>query len=230
MKLFIYYISILTFCLSESFAQSLYNEYNSTTIPPDEIIANVGPINITAEEFFYNYEFGPSFTKKDPNSKTIHLKYLIQEKLLALEAIDQEKIDNSTVNRVHEDIVGDLATEELFKDEIIELIKIDSSEIYKAIEEKSIDIELKWLFTNQRDEAEKYYFLLENKAPFDSLYNIQLNDSVYSDQRSLKISLFDLRKKNPELYKIYYSLKLNEFSKPIAVDNGWYIIKFSKSN
>ncbi len=108
---------------------------------------------------------------------------------------------------------------------LLELINIDSIEIQKAIDEKSLEIELKWLFTNKQIDAEKYHSLLEAGASFDSLFTIQLNDSVYSDERSLKTSLFDLRKKNPELYKIYDSLKLQEYSQPMAIENGWYIIR-----
>ena len=224
MKRFIFYIIIITFCYSLNFSQSLYNDFNRDNISAYEIVADVGSIKITAEEFFYNYEFGPSFTKKVPNSKNVHLKYMIQEKLLALEAMETGKLNKSTIDNVYFDIVGDLATEELFKDEIIEQIKIDSSEIKKATHEKLIEVEFKWLFTEVKDEAEQYYKLLNSGISFDSLFNDQINDKVFVDQRSLKMTLFDLRKKNLNLYNLYSSLKQIDYSQPIFVDGGWYII------
>lgn len=224
MKYFIYYICILVLWAGQNYSQSLFNEFNQEKISADEIIAKVGSNQITAEEFFYSYEFGPSFPKKDPNSKTIHLKYMIQEKLLAMEAMDTGQLNKETINNVYSDIVGDLATEELFKDEIIEHIKVDSSEIKNAIEEKLIEVELKWLFTESKYEAEQYYKLLNSGIVFDSLFNDQINDTVFADQRSLKSSLFELRKKNLNLYNLYSSLKLTRYSQPLFVDGGWYII------
>lgn len=224
MKHFIYYILILLFWADQNYSQSLFNEFNKEKISADEVIAKVGSNQITAEEFFYSYEFGPSFPKKDPNSKSIHLKYMIQEKLLAMEAMNTGQLNKSTIENVYNDIVGDLATEELFKDEIIEYIKVDSSEIKKAIEEKLIEVELKWSFTESKDEAEQYYKLLNSGINFDSLFNDQINDTVFVDQRSLKMSLFDLRKKNLNLYNLYSSLRLTGYSQPLFVDGGWYII------
>lgn len=224
MKHFIFYICIVLLCSEMNYSQSLFNEFNNEKISADEVIAKVGSTEITAEEFFYSYEFGPSFPKKAPNSKSIHLKYMIQEKLLAMEAMDTGKLNKETIDNVYNDIVGDIATEELFKDEIIKKIKVDSIEVKKAVNEKLVELELKWLFTESEDEAEQNYKLLNNGVDFDSLFNTQINDTVFVDQRSLKMSLFDLRKKNLTLYKMYSSLRSKHYSEPIFVEGGWYII------
>ena len=69
----------------------------------NEIVASVGPINITADEFYYSYEFGPAFVKRGKDSKERYLKYMINEKLLALDGysrgIDKKEEVNDYVKK-----------------------------------------------------------------------------------------------------------------------------------
>lgn len=49
------------------------------------VLATVGNKKITVREFLCGYEFGPAFVKRDKDSKRRYLKYMIDEKLLALD-------------------------------------------------------------------------------------------------------------------------------------------------
>jgi len=50
------------------------------------VVATVGPIEITAQEFLLSYEFGPAFTKRRKESRQRYLEFMVNEKLLALDA------------------------------------------------------------------------------------------------------------------------------------------------
>ena len=77
------------FYLSTGCSRDLFfEEYQNSKIK-NEIVAEVGPFKITAEEFLYSYEFGPAFPKRKDNSKQTYLNYIINEKLLALDGYEK---------------------------------------------------------------------------------------------------------------------------------------------
>jgi hypothetical protein len=206
-------------------AQSLFNELNINTIKPDEIVAKVGDKEITAEEFFYSYEYGPSFTKRKADSKQIHLKYMINEKLIALEGYNENILSEKGVETLYQDIKADLATEEMFKDEIINTLEISNAEIDSIVVDKQMEVELRWLYSSDMEGAKQYMNALKNGESFETLFINQLNDSVFFDMRSMTTSIYSLKKNNPLLAQIIDTLKAGNHSAPIHVNNEWYIIK-----
>lgn len=206
--------------------QTLFNELNKNIINNYEIVATIDTINITAEEFFYNYEFGPSFTKLQKDSKEVHLNFMINEKLLALEGLKNGLLKKQEIKNIYNYITADLATEELFKDEILSKVKISDDEINKIVNQKKTDFEIKWIFSTDKNVINNIAELLINEILFDSLFYNQINDSILIDQRSMKISEFNLNKKNPILANIIDTMKVGEVTKPINIEDGWYIIKY----
>ncbi|MCZ7603933.1 MAG: hypothetical protein M5R37_13805 [Melioribacteraceae bacterium] len=206
-------------------AQSLFGELNNNSIQPYEVVAKVGDKAITAEEFFYSYEYGPTFPKRMENSKQIHLKYLINEKLIALEGYNENILTDDGVGILYKDIHADLATEEMFKDEILNTIEIDEVEVDSIVKDKQIEVELKWLYSPDIESAKQFMSALNNNASFDSLFNMQINDSVFLDMRSMTSSVYSLKKNNPLLAQIIDTMKAGNYSSPIHVNDEWYIVK-----
>ncbi|RJP56341.1 MAG: peptidyl-prolyl cis-trans isomerase [Ignavibacteriales bacterium] len=206
-------------------AQSLFGELNNNSIQPYEVVAKVGDKAITAEEFFYSYEYGPTFPKRMENSKQIHLKYLINEKLIALEGYNENILTDDGVGILYKDINADLATEEMFKDEILNTIEIDEVEVDSIVKDKQIEVELKWLYSPDIESAKQFMSALNNNATFDSLFNMQINDSVFLDMRSMTSSVYSLKKNNPLLAQIIDTMKAGNYSSPIHVNDEWYIVK-----
>ncbi len=211
--------------LSPIFPQDLFNENNQNKINKEAVVAEVDTIKITAEEFYYNYEFGPAFPKRKSNSKETHLNYLIDEKLLALEGYEEGITDQDYPKGLFNDIKSDLTTEELFRKEILPKVEINENEIEKVIEKKQIEYQVRWLYSDEQQSIENYLIKLKNRISFDSLFNSQINDSVFVDDRELKSSLYDIYMKNPILAKILDTLKAGNVSDPIHTDDGWYIVK-----
>ena len=191
----------------------------------DSVLAVVGNKKITIREFLAGYEFGPAFVKRKEDSKSRYLKYMIDEKLLALDGYKRGFADSSRVKELLAAIRGDLATTELFKAEIFNKIKISQSEINKALAEKQFTYQVKWLYFPQEQAIEYYSTQLRKGVVFDSLFQMQLKDSVYADQRSMKINKFKLRMQNQAMYNIIDTMKAGEISNPVKGPDGWYIVK-----
>lgn len=221
----IFIVSGTLFGVCNISAQTFFDMNNKGTVNNYEIVAEVGDLKITAEEFFYSYEFGPAFPKRKSDSKETHLKYLINEKLLALESYNEELINEEEVSSLFDDIQADLATEEMFKEEILSKIKIDSAAVDTILHSKQIELELKWLYSHDEEGIKAYWLALYNDVPFDSLFNQQINDSVFIDMRSMKTTFYSLRKNNPLLAQIIDTIKAGHHSAPIHVNNEWYIVK-----
>jgi hypothetical protein len=225
MKKSIILILLLIISSTSLKSQSLFFEQNKNSVNPNSIVAIIDTIKITAEEFFYNYEFGPAFTKRKDNSKSNYLHFMINEKLLALETYKNRLMNDDQTQNIYSDFISDIATEELFKKEIMSKVSIDNKEIQKIVAQKKCELNIRWLFSKDRIKIDKYKNILKDTNLFDSLFNSQINDSVKVDQREMKTSLFELNKNNSDLAKIVDTIKDGSISGLIKADEGWYIIK-----
>lgn len=191
----------------------------------DQVLATIGNKKITVREFLTNYEFGPSFTKREKHSKRRYLKYMINEKLLAMDGYKQGLDTTQEVTSMLHAISGDIASDEMFMQQIFNKIKVPKSKLDSALQEKQISYTIKWLYAPTSDSLKFYQSRLVKGISFDSLFNDQLRDSVFSDQRSMNMDKFKLRSRNPVLFKVVDTLKAGEVSKPIKVPDGYYIVK-----
>ena len=203
-------------------------DYNTAykTSAGNKVLAKVGDKNITVREFLTSYEYGPAFTKREKDSKSRYLNYMINEKLLALYGYS-EKVDTSNqVNSVLSAITGDIASDEMFMNEIFNKIVVPKKELDSALVQKGINYDIRWLYARNEKMLSAYQQQLKSGVTFDSLFSLQLlNDSVHADQRSMKVDMFKLQNENPFLAKVVDTLKVNEISAPIKAPDGYYIIK-----
>lgn len=216
-----FFAFIILFCLLSSFNIAQQNTGKISS----QIMAVIDTIKITAEEFKKSYEFGPAFVKREKNSKLKYLNYMINEKLLALDGYSRNIDRSDRAASMLKEFQADIACEELFKKDILENIQINDSEIDTVVNKKQLEIELKWLFSNSKKEIFDFKKKINSGTSFDSLFNLQINDSIFVNDRSLKTNFYQLEKKNPQLAGIIDSLKAGEISPPIHVNDGWYIIK-----
>lgn len=223
MKIFVFLLLVLN--LNHCFPQDLFTEANNDNIIKDSIVARVDTIAITAEEFFYNYEFGPAFPKRERNSKETHLKYIINEKLLALEGYNEGIMNKDYEKEILNDFQSDLAAEEMFRNEILPRVEISENEIEKIMEKKLVEFDIRWLYSETRQSVESDLRSLNEGVSFDTLFDAQFNDSVFRDDRQMNSTLYDIYMKNPVFARILDTLKAGTVSAPIHTDDGWYIIK-----
>lgn len=216
---------VVLFCLSNAypFQDSLKSNGNGYTLNNQSIVASVGPINITAEEFYNSYEYGPAFAKRKKDSKKRYLNYMINEKLLALDGYSTGIDKKDDVESILGEFESDIATEEMFVEDILNKIEISEGEIDTVITQKQLEMDIRWLYTETRDSMNKITNALTSGISFDSLYQLQSKDSIYLDDRSMKTTRFQLGKKNPELVEMLDTLPVGKISEPIQANDGWYI-------
>ncbi|MFV1977007.1 MAG: hypothetical protein ACC651_14790, partial [Candidatus Scalindua sp.] len=224
-NIFHFFAIFILFTTSYPLQDSLKSQVIPSELKTDAAVATVGPITISIDEFYNSYEFGPAFIKRKSDSKKNHLKYMIYEKLLALDGYSRNLDKEEEITSLIKDYESDLATEEMFKEDILNNIEISEKEIDTVVTQKQLELDIRWLFVISQDELNSYTNVLQSEALFDSLYQLQFEDSIYLDDRSMKINRYQLGKKNPELAEIIDTLPVGHVSNPIEADDGWYIFK-----
>lgn len=193
------------------------------------VIARVGNLDITTEEFLLSYEFGPAFVKKHGKPRDRYLEFMINEKLLALDGYAHGLANDLEVATMLKEVEGDLATEELYRDDILSQVTVDNKETEQAINNERIHLALKWLFAPHRDELKTYLAQLAQGVPFDTLFNHQLTDSVLIGNRSLETTQFRLEDSNPAMARVVDTLSLSKISPPIEAPDGFYLVKVTNT-
>jgi hypothetical protein len=209
--------------------KSNFNRHFPVTDPKNftRVVAKVGNIEITAQEFLLSYEFGPAFTKRRKESRQHYLEFMINEKLLALDARARGLQNSVRVTRSLEELEGDMATEELFKDDVLGKVSLTKSEIEWGMREAGVHYRLQWLFAPGPGESASFQSELNRGTPFDSLFARQLRSGVKQDDRSMESTLFKLRRANPILASVAETLRAGRSSEPVRGTDGYYIIRIA---
>ena len=189
------------------------------------ILAEVGPWNVTAQEFLLSYEYGPAFPKRESDSKKHYLTYMIYEKLLALDGYDRGLQSSPMVQEVLTEVEADLATEELYKDDVLNSVHISDKEIELGVSRENVHLGLKWMYSPTKEYIFTQAKLLREGASFDSLFALHCPDSLTADERSMQTTRFKLEIKNSALATAVDSLTTGMVTLPIHAPDGWYLVK-----
>lgn len=190
-------------------------------------VADVGNRKITAQEFLFNYEFGPAFPKREPDSRHRYLDFMIYEKLLALEGYERRLDTTGQARQSLAEVEGDLATEELYKDDVRSKVSVPENEVRRGIQRANIHLTLHWLYARTKGRADTLREQLRRGTSFDSLFASDAPDSARRVERSMETTLFKLDQRNPALAAVIDTISLRSPSSPIAVPDGFYIVMVS---
>jgi hypothetical protein len=188
------------------------------------VVARVGPATISAREFLLSYEFGPAFVKRQKDSRGRHLDFMVNEQLLALDAADRGERSAPEVKRSVSEIEDDLVTEELYRDDVLSRVRLSEEEIQDATAAQRIHHSIRWLYAPTREGIEDYRDFLAHGAGFDSVFALQLGDTVTADLRSWDATRFNMKTLRPSIARVVDTLKFQVASAPIEGPDGWYII------
>jgi hypothetical protein len=186
----------------------------------NEPVAKVGKQTITVDEFQNRYELTPQMFREQrensDESKQEFLYTLIAEKLLAIYgetiSLDTTEIVNYTLKTFEDMFVRD----ELYKRMVVEPAKHKADSLLGFYISNASTARLKFIRTDNLDEAENIYTLLQKGTPFD-FFN---SDSSlgYIDTLTITFGQFDELTENEIL-----TLQENAFSKPLFIEGQWYI-------
>ncbi len=193
------------------------------------IVATVGSYQISSNDLLTSFEFGPAFVKRLPNPLREHLKFMIYERLLALEA---ERNGLKTVEFVKDRIQAleeDGAVEQLYRQDILSQVKLSEEQIAVDSRKAKITMSLRWIFKQTKNEAEQTKKLIVAGASFDSLFALQIDSTMNIVSRSLETTLLKLERDNGELAKIVSTLSVGRISQPVLGKDGYYIFLLDKA-
>ncbi len=191
----------------------------------DSVIATVGRFSITKQDLLDSYEFGPAFVKRLPNPLRKHLDFMIDERLLALEA---EQLKYDTTEFVRERVSAleeDLTVDELYKDEVLSHVKVSEKEIEYGMQKAKTNLRLRWIFSADKQRANQLSRQLKGGASFDSLYSLQADSA--SDKK-LETTLLKLESDVPEFASGIRTLRTRQVSSPLQGPDGYYIIRIDQ--
>lgn len=191
----------------------------------DEIIAEVGPIKITADEFKKRYEFVPHIGRhikgREERLKAETIYSIIAEKLWALEA-QELGYDSSAVMKYTFQSVEDLHLRDaLYRKEIKSKLSNDPEKYAEAKKRALVYLNAKFIFAQDQVQIERIYSKLQNGESFDSLLSIR-GEADVQKEAPYQIHFGQMSEYAEDSV---YSLKIGEFSSPLKSPDGWYIFK-----
>ena len=188
------------------------------------VVARVGPLAITAQEFFDSYIVGPAFVKRQANSRRRHLDHMISEKILALgERANGNAFDPRVVAGV-DAVEGDLATEELYREDVLSGVHVSGEELDLAARRRSVEVTVRWLYAAERKGIDTLARRLERGGNFDHLFEEECR-TVPREDRSMMVNMMDLMMRNTAMGRIVENLHPGVPSGVIIVPDGHYIVQ-----
>ncbi len=196
-------------------------------VPRTQVIARVGRFSITAGDLLDSFEFGPAFVRRVSNPLRTHLEFMIDERLLALEA-DRGHLDTTAFVRTRTAAINeDLTVDQLYAAEVLSTIHLSDAAIDTAVEKSRVQISLRWLFAPERGGAERLARLLQRGASFDSL---MASDTTGDgpEGRTLATTLLGLESNTPGFARSIASLRQHQVSAPLRGPDGFYIVRLDR--
>ena len=204
---------IIFFGLLFSFVSIAQNE--------TDVLATIGSNKISVEEFQNRFDFMPHLNYSSSNIDSIKKEFLyslVAEKLWALEA-DELQIDTiESVKFSLKSLEKLFVKDELYKREVESKINITGEEISIGLSRVTRILEMNIVASPDSQNIWNLYEELSTSDDFDSI--------VAASKLPNKVSEIKLGSLQDErIEDIVYSLKINEFTKPILSNHNWFIFK-----
>ena len=190
-----------------------------------QVLANIGQLTISSEEFQLRYELTPQMFRENQRiseeSKLEFLYSMIAEKLLALYGdeirLDTSLIVSKSLKYFEEMFVRDA----LYKKVIEEKAQFKTDSLMNFYLSNANNVKMIFIFSDDENEIKNIYKILGLGVPFDSLYS----ELPVSQRDTLTISVGELEEK---IENEIFPLPDDAFTIPIEMEDGWYIFKILK--
>ena len=204
---------IIFFGLLFSFVSIAQNE--------TDVLATIGSSKISVEEFQNRFDFMPHLNYSSSNIDSVKKEFLYSlaaEKLWALEA-DELQIDTiESVKLSLKSLEKLFVKDELYKREVESKINIAGEEISIGLSRVTRILEMNIVAS---PDSQNIWNLYEELSTSDNFDSIAAASKLPNKVSEIKLgSLQDER-----IEDIVYSLKINEFTKPILSNRNWFIFK-----
>lgn len=127
---------------------------DNSLAPAQEVVATVGRFSITTKDLLDSYEFGPAFVKRQAHPLRKHLEFMIDDRLLALEA-ERLKYDTTAFvrNRVSSP-EEDLTVDQFYQHEVLSNVKLRGKKEFDG-HKATTNLRLRWILSTEKHDTEQ---------------------------------------------------------------------------
>lgn len=190
------------------------------------VIARVGVDSITVEQFVDLFELNPRIKNSNSAGLTAaridFLHTLIGNKLWS-QYREKRGIDTTLAELTAENELQMMFTlDYLYRKEIIEEAEPTEEELQTAYQKASKMLLVNYLFSQSEEEINNLYNLLKQGFEFEEILAVRNEKKL--QQEGVKINFGDYEK---QIEDELYSLNVKNYSRPIHLDDGYYIFYLS---
>lgn len=191
----------------------------------DGTVAKINQEKITFDEFYLSFNLYPHFRKNLTlrQARLQQLDFLVDRIYLKMaaeaEGIDKDRDIAEKLNYIKQKEM----LKKLYEINVLDKIKISKEDAWEEYKRSNIQIEMRHLFAKTLDQAQKYYYRLQNGFDFYQLAKLSFKDSTLANNGGYLgyLTFTDL---DPMLIDSVYNLKIGKYSKPLRSSYGYHII------
>ena len=195
-------------------------------VKQNDVVASVGEYKISYSQFSKRYSDYLTSTGIKDNMviRRSILNNMVNELLLRYYDDNSEIFNNPEYNREINWAKKQTVLAFLKDREIYAKIEVGEGELREAFKQMNEKLELRHLYANTEEEAEKLYERLLNGEDFNSLAKEVFTDSTLKNNGGY-LGYFSWGDLDPNFETVAYLLKTGEISRPVKTAQGWSIIK-----
>ncbi len=201
--------------------------FNSCQKRTDEnILATVGPIKITVDEFIENYELSPrpGVVSRTSFTPRLHLDKMIENKLLALYGAEHDYEYDPRIASQIRAVSKNILVQQLYRTQVAQKTDVTEAELRDGFLKSKTSIRARHLFVRTKQEADSLLNLVNQGVSFQ-----QLSRGIFRDSTLAKnggdLGYFSFGDMDEDFERAAYDLKVGEVSRPVKTKWGYHIIK-----
>lgn len=192
----------------------------------EQAVARVGDKLITVQEFRRSYETGFAHLKTGPDRKRTYLKYMINEKLLALEGYRLGLHQADWIRESERMLLNELLIEALIETEVKSKIKVAPEEIRAAINQSKVSFKFRYWVEASREEAHKTMLAMRERGYAEVVdEKLRGNPELRINPQDLESDYLNGLETPPELLEAIQDLPYGDISEPVFLNDRYYIFQ-----
>lgn len=192
----------------------------------DQAVARVGDKLITVQEFRRNYETGFAHLKTGPNRKRTYLKYMVNEKLLALEGYRLGLDQAGWIKESERRLLNELLIEALIETEVKRKINVTPEEIREAINQSKVSFKFRYWVEPSAEKAHETALAMRERG-YAEVVDEKLRGSpeLRINPQDLESDYLNGLETPPELLEAIKDLPYGDISDPVFLNDRYYIFQ-----
>jgi len=195
-----------------------------------KVIARVGNQKITVGQFDENYRApaAPPDSAAALAGKKRLLDQMVEQKLLALEALARNLDKDPKLQKEYEDLKKNVLMGQLYRQEILEKAQPTDREIKDFYKKMSTEVRARHILVKTEDEAKAVYKSLKDGADFEETAK-QKSQDPGSASRGGDLGWFGWGRMVQAFQKAVFELKPGQLGKPVKTPFGYHIIRMDST-